>query len=162
MLAAPHARVHQCSGRHTDFAKPVIRDAAALLRRCMDKERQVVIVERGADGRRIAANELFVAQNHAFQIDQPGLDLSPDTAAGSGSHSGSRIPAAPPQDRKRSLGEIAALHSTILERLSPSPIAEDQLIRDLNLPSSTVATGLVALELEGRVSRKPGGLVALN
>jgi DNA processing protein len=60
----------------------------------------------------------------------------------------------------RSLRETAALHSEILARLGPSPVAEDQLIRDLNVSASVVAPALVDLELDGQIARKPGGLLA--
>ena len=48
----------------------------------------------------------------------------------------------------------------ILDRLGPAPLAEDQLIRDLNLPAQTVSAELVTLELDGRITRQPGGLLA--
>lgn len=56
--------------------------------------------------------------------------------------------------------ETAALHGLILDRLGPSPLAEDQLIRDLSLPPSRLAPELLALELEGRIRRQPGGLLS--
>jgi DNA processing protein len=52
------------------------------------------------------------------------------------------------------------VHSLILDRLGPSPLAEDQLIRDLGLPSAEVAPELVALEMDGRIERRAGGLLA--
>jgi DNA processing protein len=55
---------------------------------------------------------------------------------------------------------MAALHQQILDRLGPSPLAEDQLIRDLALPSAAIAPELVTLELEGRILRQPGGLLS--
>ncbi|MDE3029137.1 MAG: DNA-processing protein DprA [Paracoccaceae bacterium] len=58
------------------------------------------------------------------------------------------------------LRQIAALHTAILNRLGPSPVAEDQLIRDLALPASAIAPELLTLELEGKVQRQPGGLLA--
>jgi DNA processing protein len=54
----------------------------------------------------------------------------------------------------------AALDDAILALLGPSPLAEDQLIRDLALPAATVSAGLLALELDGRVARQPGGLLS--
>lgn len=65
----------------------------------------------------------------------------------------------PPETRSKA--EIRALHGRILARLGPSPLAEDQLIRDLALPAGDVAPELVNLELEGRITRQPGGLLAL-
>ncbi len=61
---------------------------------------------------------------------------------------------------RRSLRETAALHGQILSRLGPSPVAEDQLIRDMDSPAQRVAPALVTLELEGRIHRQPGGLLS--
>ncbi|MEM8692800.1 MAG: DNA-processing protein DprA [Pseudomonadota bacterium] len=57
--------------------------------------------------------------------------------------------------------DTIALHNEILTRLGPSPLAEDQLIRDLNAPASAVTPALVELELDGRINRPAGGLVCL-
>ncbi|MEY8839307.1 DNA-protecting protein DprA, partial [Cribrihabitans sp. XS_ASV171] len=54
-----------------------------------------------------------------------------------------------------------ALHSQILGRLGPSPVAEDQLIRDISASAGEVGPALVDLELEGRIQRQPGGLLSL-
>ncbi len=69
------------------------------------------------------------------------------------------IPPVPPE--KRSLQETAALHSQILARLSPSPVAEDQLIRDVGAPTGAVAPVLTDLELDGKIRRQPGGMLSL-
>ncbi|WP_330848862.1 DprA-like winged helix domain-containing protein [Mangrovicoccus ximenensis] len=45
--------------------------------------------------------------------------------------------------------------------MGASPVAEDQLIRDLGLPASELSPVLLALELEGRIARQSGGLVSL-
>jgi DNA processing protein len=60
-----------------------------------------------------------------------------------------------------SLRDIASLHTQILNRLGPSPLAEDQLIRDLATPAHRIAPALLDLELDGRITRHPGGLLAL-
>ncbi|MEM6824904.1 MAG: DNA-processing protein DprA [Pseudomonadota bacterium] len=60
----------------------------------------------------------------------------------------------------RTLAETARLHSEILDRLGPSPVAEDQLIRDLSRPAGEVAPALVSLELDGAIQRQPGGLLS--
>ncbi|MGC1503912.1 MAG: DNA-processing protein DprA [Sulfitobacter sp.] len=62
--------------------------------------------------------------------------------------------------RKRSLRETAALHLQVLSRLGPSPVAEDQLIRDLHAPAAEIAPVLVDLELDGRITRQAGGLLS--
>lgn len=54
----------------------------------------------------------------------------------------------------------ADLRARILDRLGPSPLAEDQLIRDLGLGASALAPLLTDLELEGLVLRQPGGLLS--
>lgn len=63
---------------------------------------------------------------------------------------------------KRGLRETAALHQQILDRLGPSPIAEDQLIRELGVAAAPCASALVELELEGQVQRLRGGMIALS
>ncbi len=69
-------------------------------------------------------------------------------------------PAPATPDRGADLRSAASLHSLILDRLGPSPMAEDQLIRDLARDSRDVSPALVHLELEGRITRAPGGLLA--
>jgi DNA processing protein len=65
-------------------------------------------------------------------------------------------PAAP----QRRLKDVALLHSMILSRLGPSPLAEDQLLRDLKVSPAELAPELLTLELDGRIARQPGGLLA--
>ena len=71
-----------------------------------------------------------------------------------------QAPRAAKPDR-RTLRETADLHSQILGRLSPSPIAEDQLIRDLRTPSQRITPALTELELDGKIKRHSGGLLTL-
>ena len=73
-----------------------------------------------------------------------------------------RVYDAPAPLPKRSLRETAKLHQRILARLSPSPLAEDQLIRDLKTSASQVAPALVDLEIEGQIERQAGGMVSLS
>lgn len=61
---------------------------------------------------------------------------------------------------KRPLREVNNLHNEILSRLGPSPIAEDQLIRDLQVNPTQVAPALVDLELDGSITRQSGGLIS--
>lgn len=69
------------------------------------------------------------------------------------------IPKAPPE--QRTLQEAASLHSQILSRLSPAPLPEDQLIRELGTNPGKVTPALTDLELDGRVQRHAGGLLSL-
>jgi len=67
----------------------------------------------------------------------------------------------PPPPEKRNLKQTTALHQQILGRLGPSPIAEDQLIRDLSASAGKIGPALTDLELDGKIERRAGGLLAL-
>ena len=64
--------------------------------------------------------------------------------------------------KPRTLQQTAKLHQLILDRLGPSPLAEDQLIRDLRANSADFSAALVELEIARKVQRQPGGMVALD
>ncbi|MBD3663830.1 DNA-protecting protein DprA [Sulfitobacter sp. TSTF-M16] len=100
-----------------------------------------MLIRDGAALVRSAADVLEVMQPHL-----PRADAQKPTAA----------PVARPP---RSLPQTARLHAQILSRLGPSPLAEDQLIRDLNAPPADVAPVLIDLELDGQIARRPGGLL---
>jgi DNA processing protein len=86
-------------------------------------------------------------------------------------------PAAPPPSRPRltppammdwpataaqaPVADDAALE-LITERLGPTPVAVDELVRQCHLSAAAVATLLLELELAGRVERHPGNLVSLR
>ena len=61
---------------------------------------------------------------------------------------------------KADLRDTSELHMQILSRLGPSPLAEDQLIRDLKTSAAKVTPVLLDLELDGRIARRDGGLLA--
>ncbi|MEJ6403869.1 DNA-processing protein DprA [Yoonia sp. 2307UL14-13] len=69
------------------------------------------------------------------------------------------VPHAPGQSTLP-LPDMAKLHDAILSRLGPSPLAEDQLIRDMAAPATHIAPVLVDLELDGKITRQAGGLLA--
>jgi DNA processing protein len=50
----------------------------------------------------------------------------------------------------------------ILEKLSPTPVAVDELVRQCQLSPASVASLLLELELAGRIERHPGNLVSLR
>ena len=64
--------------------------------------------------------------------------------------------------KPRSLQQTAKLHQLILDRLGPSPLAEDQLIRDLKANSADFSAAMIELEIARKVQRQPGGLVSLD
>jgi DNA processing protein len=57
------------------------------------------------------------------------------------------------------VGEDAGLE-LILERLGPTPVAVDELVRQCQMSAAAVATLLLELELAGRIERHPGNLVS--
>jgi DNA processing protein len=71
------------------------------------------------------------------------------------------LPLAPPaESAPRSLRDTAELHSQIMDRIGPSPLAEEQLIRDLQTTSQAVTPILTDLELRGVILRRAGGLLS--
>lgn len=125
----------------------LIRDGAVLVRGAAD-----VLSALGADpdvtGAGPAQDPPLASRR---QADPPGPAPSPPVPAPDrGTASDARAPAP------------KAVAARILGLLGPAPVAEDQLIRDLGLPPARVSQDLLALELEGRVERRPGGLLALT
>jgi len=68
--------------------------------------------------------------------------------------------APPPTSKPRGLRDTAALHDVILDRLTCGPLAEDQLIRAVGTSAHTIAPALMDLELDGKVTRQAGGVLA--
>lgn len=101
------------------------------------------------DGATLVRHAADVAE--ALGLTKPALPDLPRVAA---------QPLPGPEAPRRSFGDLAAVHGQILARLGPSPLAEDQLIRDLALPPSVLTPALVSLELDGRIARAPGGLLS--
>jgi DNA processing protein len=62
---------------------------------------------------------------------------------------------------RASIGEDSAIE-LIVEKLSPTPVAVDELVRQCQLSAASVATLLLELELAGRIERHPGNLVSLR
>ena len=54
-----------------------------------------------------------------------------------------------------------SLETRILSHLSPSPLPEDSLLRDLGLAAAVVTPAILSLELQGLVTRLAGGRLAL-
>jgi DNA processing protein len=80
--------------------------------------------------------------------DQPRLPLAPEPQP--------QMPAP-----RLTMSEDSAL-DLIVEKLSPTPVAVDELVRQCQLSAAAVATLLLELELAGRVERHPGNLVSLR
>lgn len=69
----------------------------------------------------------------------------------------------PPASKPSAAPQIdpAQLEQHILACLSPSPIEEDCLIRDVGAPAAQITPAILSLELQGRVRRMAGGLLVL-
>ena len=57
--------------------------------------------------------------------------------------------------------ELGAAMARVIERLSPTPVSVDEVIRQCDLPPAVVTAVLLDLELAGRLERQPGHQVAL-
>ncbi|MDF0602415.1 DNA-processing protein DprA [Psychromarinibacter sp. C21-152] len=145
----------------------LIRDGATLVRSAADvieaigaeAEEPTLPLGPAADAPPAAkkSSEPVAAERRSADQAPERSGAAPTPAATSAA---SAVAAGNPDPPRRSLKETAKLHSRILDRLGPSPLAEDQLIRDLGLPAGRVAPELVTLELEGKIERKAGGLLS--
>jgi len=128
----------------------LLRDGAVLIRSAADVIEALGGISPGA----VATKR---AQSGAVQTERQAMpETRPIRAAADLAH-----PDLPgPVPARRPLADISRLHSMILDRLGPTPLAEDQLIRDLDVPTAQVAPELLTLELEGRVLRQAGGLLS--
>ena len=88
----------------------------------------------------------------AIPVTRPPI---PSPASGGGNR---RVPAPGPG---QPVTDEAGLE-LILERLGPTPVAVDELVRQCQMSAAAVATLLLELELAGRVERHPGNLVSLR
>ncbi|WP_390913377.1 DNA-processing protein DprA [Pseudosulfitobacter sp. SM2401] len=70
------------------------------------------------------------------------------------------LPMDEPATQNSDLRDTSDLHMQILSRLGPSPLAEDQLIRDLKTSAADITPVLLDLELDGQIARQDGGLLA--
>jgi DNA processing protein len=70
-------------------------------------------------------------------------------------------PGWPPIQANQFIGDDTGFE-LIIERLGPTPVAVDELVRQCHLSAAAVASLLLELELAGRVERHPGNLVSLR
>jgi DNA processing protein len=86
----------------------------------------------------------------------------PEQSDSSAANVNSPQPPKPPAAAKpnSALRQVAALHQRILDRLGPSPISENELLRDLECATKEAVPVLTELELKGSIRRAPGGMVS--
>jgi len=85
--------------------------------------------------------------------------LETDEPKASAPRMAAAAPAEPAAGRTPAPEDDQNLHRQILGMLSPSPLTEDQLIRDLALPASAVISAVSRLEVEGKLARRGGGKI---
>ena len=69
--------------------------------------------------------------------------------------------ASPPAPARPTAPDDQSLSARITACLTPSPVAEDQVIRDLGSDAAQFARALILLEIDGAIIRHPGGLISL-
>jgi DNA processing protein len=168
VLAVPG---HPFDGR-AGGCNQLIRDGATLVRGPADV---LAALGPAMDVQGIADRGSADADHHAPARAARPEPPDPDDAAGDGrapptatvvalpqpgERPSRQAPAAAASADTRTLAETARLHRQILDRLGPSPLPEDQLIRDLARPVADIAADLLALELDGRITRQAGGLLS--
>ena len=182
-LAARIAETGLCLSEQPMGLVPQARHFPARNRIISGLARAVVVVEAASkSGSLITARdaldqgrEVMAVPGHPFDARAAGCNLlirdgavlvrnADDVLLAIGNESQTPAKSTPPaQDTiapARTLRETAALHRRILDRLGPSPIAEDQLIRDLAATADQVGPALIDLELDGRIARQSGGLLS--
>lgn len=135
----------------------LIRDGAVLVRGPEDVLEALGPLAEGAGAD--PASDRAAAGADALRREAAAPGQGPAAGAASGAADGAGHLTGPVPGR-RPLAEMAALHGQILSRLGASPVAEDQLIRDLALPVEAVARELVTLEMDGKVLRQAGGMLS--
>ena len=127
-------------------------------RDALDQGRDVMAVPgHPFDARAAGCNQLIRDGAHLIRSAQDVLDALSQIAPVAPTPVEPPLPLPP---ERRSLAETAALHQQILDRLGPSPLAEDKLIRDLDAAAKDVNPALTDLELDGKIQRQPGGFLA--
>ncbi len=127
-------------------------------RNALDQARDVLAVPgHPFDARASGCNMLLrdgatLVRNASDVIEAVGQPLQDDIAP--------ELPLPEAKPPERSLRDTAALHDQILSRLGPTPVAEDQLLRDMAASATAVSPALVDLELEGKIARQAGGLLS--
>ena len=132
-------------------------------RTALDQGRDVMAVPgHPFDARAAGCNMLLRDGATLVRGTQDVLELvGPGITAEPKAHAEPRLPPLPgPMPAARSLKDVTLLHSMILSRLGPSPLAEDQLVRDLALTPAQLAPELLMLELDGKINRQAGGLLS--
>ncbi|UWR06438.1 DNA-processing protein DprA [Ruegeria sp. B32] len=125
-------------------------------RDALDQGREVLAVPGHPFDARAAGCNLLIREGATLvRCVQDVIDAMPPQLRSASEPAPDTAPAA------QAITHPETLHARILERLGPSPLAEDQLIRDVDAPASVIGPALIDLELDGLIRRQPGGLLSL-
>jgi DNA processing protein len=158
--------------------QPQARDFPRRNRIISGLARAVVVVEAAAkSGSLITARnaldqgrEVMAVPGHPLDARAAGCNMlirdgaslvrsAQDVLAGIGTPAPREPARAAVQSAKPPVHPHGPAHAQILGLLGPTPVAEDQLLRDLNVDAGDLSPQLTLLELEGRIERQPGGLL---
>ncbi|MBE3637791.1 DNA-processing protein DprA [Mangrovicoccus algicola] len=135
----------------------LIRDGARLVRALDDILEAIGPLEMPP--RQVASNWRDQARKHAAALAAPDAARAAAGGAGAPPANGRHPPGPVPRG---DAAQMLPLHQEILSRIGPSPVPEDQLIRDLGIAAADLSPVLLSLELDGRICRQSGGLVSLS
>ena len=154
-------RIVSALSRGVVVIEAAARSGTLITARCaLDQGREVLAVPgHPFDGRASGCNMLIRDGARLVRGAEDVIEALGDPAA-----EGAARQTAPMPERVPAPGAApapAGLAARLLSLLGPSPSAEDQIIRDSGAPAAQVAATLTDLEMDGRVERRPGGLLAL-
>ncbi len=145
-------------------------------RNALDQGREVLAVPgHPVDGRAGGCNQLIRDGAVLVRNAEDVVEALPALAATLATSGAAGRPARIPDDLPAGIAQAIAparptlplphrgadgLQAQVLAHLSPNPVEEDALIRDLGVPPSILAPVLVQLELAGRLLRLAGGRIA--
>lgn len=129
-------------------------------RAALDQGREVMAVPgHPLDGRAAGCNMLI---RDGAALIRSGEDvheiLQP---AGEAPEISPELPLPEPQENPPEATNELGLSAALIGLLSPSPVPEDDLIRQLAAPPPVVMQALQELDITGKINRQPGGMVAL-
>jgi DNA processing protein len=138
-----------------------LRSGSLITARLAGEQGRLVFAVPGSplDPRAQGANDLIRTKDATLV--QSAADVIEDLAGMAGATAPRRPRFTAPAPSPPEEGEVDGARRTVLELLSPSPVAVDELVRRCHLSPAVVASVLLELELAGRLSRHPGNRVAL-
>lgn len=142
---------HPVDGR-AGGCNQLLRDGAILIRSAEDILDALPELRAAIDGETDEATAPLCDQEPAPEPDRPRAEKSTI---------GRHVSPAPTRPQLDLPHRGASVEARVLSRLSPSPVEENILIRDLGIPASILSPVLVKLELAGKLSRQAGGQISL-